>query len=267
VVWTYLPLPAVRAVANRLEADLLVYDWCDDASARSLAKGAYRKRKIGRWEDAMATEADLVFVAAEEMLRRRRPANPNTHLIAHGVVAGHQVGPAPESVLNMPGPRIGYIGTIGRWTDTELLRRLAVASPEWSFVLVGPVRKPVGELERLENVLMMGERPHEEVPSLLSAFDAAVVPYLVSDSTTSASPLKVREYLQHGVPVVSVDLPDIRPLSPPVRLASGPVGFKEQLTAAMAGSTPDPSSSIGSWDDRAEWMAELLLERLRNRPQ
>src|SRR6266545_1589017 len=62
VVWTYLPLPVIADAADDLAADLVVYDWSDDASAHVLTNSQAQRRRIAGWEERMVERADVVFV-------------------------------------------------------------------------------------------------------------------------------------------------------------------------------------------------------------
>ncbi len=267
VVWTYLPMPVIRDAAAGLGADLLVYDWSDDASAHVLTASPAVRRRIAGWETAMAKAADLVFVASAELLRRRGGGNPETHLIPHGAPdSPRSTTRVPHAVDRLPHPRIGFVGSITEWTDVGLVEELAASRPDWSFVLVGPVRTRVNGLRARDNVLLTGERPHEEIPALLRAFDAGIIPYRVTPATTAASPVKLREYLAHGLPVVSVDVPEVRPFAPPVRLATGADAFAEALAEALAEGRRPPGRGAPTWDERVDEMAAHVaraLERAR----
>jgi glycosyltransferase involved in cell wall biosynthesis len=262
VVWTYLPLRVIRDVAGDLAADLLVYDWADDAAAHVLTHSARHKRRISQWEDETAREADLVFVASKELLRRRGQQNPKTFLMPHGVSSSGPQHPAPASVTGATRPRIGFVGGLTPWTDIDLLDDLAESRPLWSFVLVGPIRTKVDGLRKRENVILLGERPHDEIPALLSAFDAAIIPYRVEPAIQAASPIKLREYLAQGLPVVSVDLPEVREFVPPVRVASDRDGFLRALDDAVTEGKRVPPDFNRSWERCADEMEQLILREL-----
>jgi glycosyltransferase involved in cell wall biosynthesis len=270
VVWTYLPLPVIADTAEALGADLLVYDWSDDAREHVLSPSARHRARIGRWEDRMAERADVVFVASAELLRSRAPANPRTFLVPHGSPGkgrGRRARPEPHPALaDLPRPRVGYVGSITEWTDLELVDRMARERPDWSFVMVGPVRIRAKELRQRPNVTLTGERPYEEIPSLLAGFDVAIIPYRVSPAMAAASPVKLREYLAAGLPVVSVDVPEVREFVPPVRVASGPEEFLAQVEAALAGDRPRRRSPrAASWGERADEMIARMSEALHAR--
>lgn len=267
VVWTYLPLPVITDVAEDLDANLLVYDWCDDAAARVMTRSHALRRQITRWEDDMASRADLLVVASGTLLKRRDPSNPRTHLVPHGARSLNGAHyPLLAEVAKLPHPRIGFVGSISEWIDLDLVNGLARARPEWSFVMVGPVKTSIKNLRNRANVLFTGERSYDEIPTLLSAFDCAIIPYRVTPAIEAASPLKLREYLVNGLPVVSVDIPDVRAFSSNVRIASG----QEEFLAALEGAMEEPrnalpESALWSWDECAASISSLIQGALLDR--
>jgi glycosyltransferase involved in cell wall biosynthesis len=202
----------------------------------------------------MASRADLVLIASAELLRRRGSSNPRTHIVPHGARSAHGLDPpVPREVAGLPRPRVGFVGSISEWIDIDLLERLARARPEWSFVMVGPVKTRVDRLRKRANVVFTGERPYEEIPGFLSSFDSAIIPYRVTPAIEAASSLKLREYLTHGLPVVSVDIPDARSFSPRVRIATGPKEFLACLEEALVEGRSEilREGVVWSWDDCA----------------
>jgi glycosyltransferase involved in cell wall biosynthesis len=266
IVWTYIAVPVVRDVATALGADVLVYDWSDDASEHVLTRSGRVKRRIAEWEDEMVDRADLVFVASSELLRRRGSPNPNTFVIPHGSHPPRRQGRAlvPE-VARSPRPRVGFVGSVTEWTDLQLIEHLARARPKWSFVIVGPVKTRVDGLRKRPNVIFTGERSHEEIPALLSSFDCAIIPYRLAPATQVASPVKLREYLAHGLPVVSVDVPEVHPFAPPVQIAATPAAFLAALdTAVPAGRRTTTPTHSRHWSDCAHEMVQHIDRLLRN---
>lgn len=262
VVWTYSPLPVIADVAAALDADVLVYDWADDASEHVLFGTKSQRRRIAAWEDAMLRRADVVLVASAELLRRRGSPNPRTHVVPHGAprLRGRR-SPVPVEVESLARPRIGYVGTVSEWVDLDLLAKLADARPSWSFVLVGPVRARAEALRSRSNVLVVGSRPHDEMSGFLRGFDVGLIPYRVAPATEAASPVKLHEYLAHGLPVVSTDLPEVRRFVPRVRVATGTEGFLHAIEAALGGGRQPPAPGT-PWEHRVDEMVGHVEEAL-----
>ena len=88
--------------------------------------------------------------------------------------------------------------------------RDGAAHADVSFVLVGPEQSDVSLLKTCPNIHLLGQRPHDEVPAYVNAFDVALIPYRLAEYTANVYPTKLNEYLVMGKPVVATDLPEIR---------------------------------------------------------
>ena len=78
--------------------------------------------------------------------------------------AGDASRPIAADLLNIPGPRLGYIGQIGDNIDYAMIRAVAEARSDWSLVFVGPVwstkEDTVASLTALGNVYFLGGQMH-----------------------------------------------------------------------------------------------------------
>lgn len=261
IVWTYLPFPAIADAAQELDADLVVFDWVDDFSEHVLTRSPAHRRRLARWEHEMAERADMVFVASAELLRRRPSPNSRTFLIPHGVPQ-MSAGPPPPEIAALPHPRVGVFGTIDPWTDLDLLAGLAGERPDWTFVLVGPVvGVHTNGLRKLHNVVHLGPRPHDQMGAYLNELDVAALVYRVAPATTAASPLRLREYLAYGLPIVSVDLPEVRAFEPRVRIASGKEAFLAAIEEALREDRYPPLAEP-TWEERVTEMTTQVERAL-----
>jgi glycosyltransferase involved in cell wall biosynthesis len=105
-------------------------------------------------------------------------------------------------------------------------------------VLLGKATTDVSALARLPNVHLLGRRAYEDLPSYCKAFDVALMPFRVNELTRNANPLKVREYLAAGLPVVSTPIPEVEVLGL-CRIAGDPASFSAEIETALAHPGPD----------------------------
>jgi glycosyltransferase involved in cell wall biosynthesis len=110
---------------------------------------------------------------------------------------------------------------------------LALARPDWTFALVGPVSIDLSPIRSLPNVKILGPRPYSDLPAYLSAMDVGLIPFQQDPVTYHADPIKAYEYLASGLPVVATDLPALRRLDHVVRLADSTGAFLDQIQAAL----------------------------------
>ena len=65
---------------------------------------------------------------------------------------------------------------------------------------------------RYKNILLVGSRPHEEMPFWIKSADVVVLPNTAKEDISKyyTSPLKMFEYMAGKTPIVASDLPSIR---------------------------------------------------------
>lgn len=104
---------------------------------------------------------------------------------------------------------IGYCGTLSRWIDYDLFKKLASLHPEWQFVIIGKPYKCNDwiKLKECGNVEFLGEQGPEEVARILPTFDVAIALYKAHIGIDGDS-MKIYEYLACGLPVVSTRFND-----------------------------------------------------------
>src|SRR5262249_6462720 len=146
----------------------------------------------------------------------------------------------PTDTAHLPRPVVGFFGLIERWIDLDLVKYLAELRPEWSFVMLGRVAVPEEELPRRANLHFLGRRPYEQLPAYGKQFDAAIIPYRLTRQVLHANPIKLREYLAMGKPVVTVRTPEIEKFTDVIEIASSREAFLAKLDEVLArGHQPD----------------------------
>jgi glycosyltransferase involved in cell wall biosynthesis len=123
----------------------------------------------------------------------------------------------------------------------------------------------------LPNVHLVGPQPYPTLPAWAKAFDAAIIPYRLNRQVANANPLKLREYLATGKPVVSVRNPEIEKFSQWVRIADDRAGFLAELDHALATDTAAAAAArIASvadqtWDNRVQAVLERIADAVAQR--
>jgi glycosyltransferase involved in cell wall biosynthesis len=253
-------------VVGTLGERLVIYYCVDEYSQFT---GADRAAVLDL-ERRLMEKADLVVVSASRLYESKRGANANTILITHGVDVDHfraaclESMAIPEDVAMLPGPVIGFYGLIEDWVDLEAIRHMAAARPEWSFLMIGEVKSDTSAARKQPNVHFLGRRPYQSLPGYCKKFDIAVLPFVVNELTLASNPLKLREYLAAGLPVVATPLPEVEKLGELVRMATTPKEFLEQCDALLAAGRRGPEIAVSrqmdgeSWDGKVELLSEHI---------
>src|SRR5262249_36446893 len=139
----------------------------------------------------------------------------------------------PADLSKLPGPIVGFFGLIADWVDLKLIRALALARPNYSFVLIGKVDTDTEMIDGVPNVHLIGKREYTALPMYCRGFDVAILPFVVNKLTLAANPLKLREYLAAGLPIVSTAIPEAERLKHAVRIAKDPEDFLKQLDESL----------------------------------
>ena len=214
IIWTRVPSDTVWKSIAGMPRSALVYQSVDRFASSPMVP-EYARPGLERYERLFCESADLVFASAHGLYEEKRRINPNTHFFPNGVdpTLFADVATQARPLGHMPRPIIGFAGSLGPWVDYELLRNAAAMTPEWSYVLIGPVNPGIelGPLKALPNVYFTGAVPHVELPSYYASFDCGLIPYLVDQFTQFTFPSKLAEYLAAGLPVVSTSLPELSP--------------------------------------------------------
>jgi glycosyltransferase involved in cell wall biosynthesis len=189
--------------------------------------------------------SDLVITTSQALYGSKRAYNPNTIFVPHGVLYDHfaqaldPAYPVAEDLKDLPRPVIGYYGLIQDWQDLDLLAEVARRRPQWSIVLVGKVQTDIGRFRQQANMHFLGQKPHAELPHYSRGFNVATIPHKINDLTRNMNPIKLREYLAAGLPVVSTPLPEVKVYEPEVRIAEGADGWVAALEKAVADRSPE----------------------------
>ena len=165
-------------------------------------------------------------------------------------------GTSPFPLASSPPPVIGFYGNINDWIDFAVIRQLAEQRPQWQFVLIGPIFCDISLLQGVPNIHLLGRREHDRLPAYCKGFDAALIPYRLDHPRMgSVNPVKLRELLAAGVPVVAADLPEVRGISAFVRVART---AEEYLTGLERFLADKPDRAAISAERRADdWTARV----------
>jgi len=215
---------------------------------------------LGRQIAAMKARADLVVYCNADLQAEERSQVARSLLVTHGVdfdrfAAAGMSAPLPADVMTIPGPRVGFIGGIDAHTfDPPLFLKVVDALPQVQFIMVGGSSLPEGWCPQA-NVHFLGRKPYDEVAAYMGACDALIMPWNTSEWIQGCNPIKLKEYLAVGRPVVTTPFPALAPYADLVRVASDGAGFAEALRQALS-ARHDPTQQrervrTESWDAKA----------------
>lgn len=268
---TWFHVPHVPFLVGSLGERLSVYYCIDDYAGYP----GVNPEVMRAMDDETTRRADVVFIASDTLEAHKRAINPNVHVSPHGVEFDHFAraqDPAlavPADIAHLQGPVVGYFGLIESFTDLDLIDWLAGQRPDWQFVFLGRVAVADDALPKRANVHFLGKRAYADLPAYAKRFDACVMPYKAGAWSHNANPIKLREYLSTGKPVVSVDIPQVRKFADVVGIAADREHFLARLQEAIAGGA-DPDAvrrrmdrvRSATWSARVDEVIRTLNDQL-----
>lgn len=260
--------PAAGLLAGKLGEKELIYYCVDEYTAFTGASNGLKEI-----EENLFRKADLVIVSAEKLLENKKHFNKNTFIIRHGVDFSHfrkaleNETKIPDEIKDLPRPIIGFHGLLADWVDFELIKKTAEYFKNGSVILIGKIavdaEQKVKILDDIKNVHFLGRKPYAELPAFCKGFDVALNPFAISELTLAANPLKVREYLAAGLPVVSTDIPEVRILEH-CRIGENHADFLRQIEEALKSACPPKTISDSvkdeSWEARIDELREIMAK-------
>jgi glycosyltransferase involved in cell wall biosynthesis len=264
-------VPHLAGVVGRLNEQLSVYYCIDDyATLPDVNQDAIRSM-----DEELTRRADVVFASAESLRDRKLGLNSHTYFSPHGVDvelfgrARDERTQVPADTAHLAKPVVGFFGLVEDWIDLELVDYLAENRPLWTFLFIGRVAVGEAKLPRRPNVHFVGKRPYESLPAYGKQFDVAIIPFKLTEVILHANPLKLREYLAMGLPIVSVSTPEIDKYSDVVEIARSREEYLAKLDAVLSG-PPSPAMvrrrlervAAESWDSRLREVLDVVTEHL-----
>jgi len=269
ISWSFLPSSA--PVSGTLGESLVVYHCVDEFSAFSDAPA----QEIRELERRLLLKSDVVICSSEKLRADKARVNPNAYLVQHGVDLEHFAKAfdprtsVPPELQGAPGPIIGFWGLIADWVDLQLIRHVADSFSGGSVVLLGTSTTDMSPLSGARNVHFLGRKPYADLPRYAKAFDVALMPFKVNELTLASNPLKVREYLAAGLPVVSTAIPEVERLNV-CRIGKDFDSVVREISAAISAG-PGPSEVRAAqvrsegWEARVLEMQEIVASALATR--
>ncbi|MGE5181681.1 MAG: glycosyltransferase, partial [Acidobacteriota bacterium] len=257
-LWTFLP--NVGDYVGTLGEQLAVYYCVDEWSLF----GYLDREQTAAAERALLAKVDAVFAINGPLAEAKRAVNPRTFESPHGVDhalfarAVTDTLRVPDELAALPRPRLGFYGTLRDWVDLDLIAQVARARPRWTIALIGQQLADISAVRGLPNVHLLGQKRHDELPAYCKGFDVGLIPYRIDERMRFVNPLKLREYLSAGLPVVSTAVPEAqRYTRHGVHVATTADEWIAAIERALAESTPEARRARSTAMAAETWSARV----------
>ncbi len=262
--WVISKVPIVADLMGRLPVCRWVYYCVDDLAHWP----GLDNRALARLEETAVRRADVVLAASEVLRDKLTHLGRHVHLLTHGVDLEQwrrPGGPPPPELAGLRRPLILYWGMVDPRLDWMVVRRLTAEPAVGTVVLLGPGRDPDPALAQVPGVVRLPAVPHERLPEFAREAAVLVMPFVVNAATRAMQPLKMKEYLASGRPVVSPDLPAVRAWADCLDMAEDAEDFVRFVRLRLATGLPESQRAARtrladeSWQTKACQLEQLAF--------
>lgn len=149
----------------------------------------------------IASRVSRILISSEALRRRFKDQKHKLTLVRNACDVDRfpsldpSMGDGNTSIL-------GYIGTVGKWFDWQLVFALAKSDPSVHIRLVGPIYKSVSK-PIPDNVEILPPCDHDDAIEIMQGFSVGLIPFKYTELTYAVDPIKYYEYRSLGLPVLS----------------------------------------------------------------
>lgn len=237
-----------------------------DEVSRTASTGMPHPRRAALDHSGCAL-SDSVFLMSPALVQPRIEFESKLEVIGNGAdVPTILDARSPVARKEVLPRRVGLVGNIRDWIDTDLMQELVSTRPDLEFGLLGNVEANMtGFVNNLvtnhKNVTYHGKVPKQEVASWYRKFDVIIVPYRRNRFMSAARPIKIVEAVFAGVPVVSIPVSGYDELAF-IRFAESCEEFSAAIDEVVPIDTLDPSYEEFLEENSWKRVARDIIDRL-----
>lgn len=273
VIWVVCPTAC--DIAMKMKKNKLVYLRTDTYELFPNVDS----RIIRNYDQKLKANADLTLFVSDKLFHEEsnqcKKALYLDHGVDYGLFASADKDPSkPADIKTIHRPIIGYFGAInGHTVDIALAEKIADLLPEMSFVYIGAGYSHYPDLMAKKNVWMLGQQPYEHIPHYGKCFDLAIMPWRQTQWIESCNPVKLKEYLALGKPIVSTPFGELQKYRDVVYVAQTPEDFAKCIQQALAEDRPEYVAArrkkvqAATWDSKARLVLDELFAEKESNPK
>lgn len=261
-------LPITADLAGRLPVQKWLYYCVDDFGEWPGLDG----NTLRRMDIDMIASADSIVAVSEHLQTMIGECGRTSSLLTHGVDLEHwRTDVGKPSVSSGSQSTAVFWGVVDRRLDTAMLTALSEKLPDGKIMLVGPQQDPDPKILNLPNVVAPGPRPFADLPQLATSADVLMMPYADLPVTRAMQPLKMKEYLATGRPVVVSQLPATNDWADCMDVTDNADDFADRVIQRIQTGIPDQQQlkrqrlENESWSAKAQNLEAFLKPNASNK--
>jgi len=270
IIW--VACPAACDTAIKIKKSLLVYQRTD----RFEEYPNVDHDIIKKYDEKLKASADLTLFVSSSLFNEEHSQCKRALFLDHGVdyhvfATADQNAYKPQDMTEISKPIIGFFGAIdGHTFDIKLVENVIDKLLGMNFVFVGKASVNCDGFMSRKNVWLLGQKPYEQIPHYGKCFDVAIMPWRQNRWIEACNPIKLKEYLALGKPIVSTPFAELRRYREVVYQAKKPGEFAESIKQALAEDSPEriiarrEKVQNATWDSKAELVLRELFGNMQS---
>ena len=267
VVW--VACPAACDVAINMKKSRLIYQRTDCFEEFP----GVDTQTVREYDRKLKAAADLTIFVNRILYEEESDKCKKAIYLDHGVdfdtfASAEKSEDIPSEMRDIEKPIVGFFGQIDDYTvDVGFMEEVVDYLPERSFVFIGEAAMAdCSGLMAKDNVWMLGKKPYEQIPHYGKCFDVAIMPWRQNRWIQACNPIKLKEYLALGKPIVSTPFPELDKYLDVVYEAKTPEEFADCIKKAHSENSPElvakrrQKVTQASWDSKAELVLHELFD-------
>ncbi len=273
MIW--VACPAACDTAIKMKKGLLVYQRTDRYEEYPNVDSA----TIAKYDQRVKANADLTIFVNSTLYNEELAQCKKAIYLDHGVdfdmfALADQDQKKPSDIACIPKPIAGYFGALDEHKlDIGFIREIIDLLPEISFVFVGKTLSKFTHLAEKKNVWLLGQKAYEQVPHYGKCFDVLILPWRKSRWTEVANPIKLKEYLALGKPLVSTPaFAELQKYLDVIYIADTPEEFAQCIKKALKENNAKlidarrKTVEETSWESKAQLVINTLFSNNQPTP-
>ncbi|MBW8041250.1 MAG: glycosyltransferase family 1 protein [Planctomycetes bacterium] len=265
IVW--VACPAACDTAIRMKKSLLIYQRTDRLEEYPNVDHDI----IRKYDQKLKACADLTIFVNRSLFDEETSQCKKALYLDHGVdfemfTLAEKDPEKPMDISGIEEPIVGYFGELDdHKLDINFIEAVADLLPNFSFVFVGKSSPRLSPLARKKNIWMLGQKDYKQIPSYGKCFDVTIIPWRKNRWTEAANPIKLKEYLALGKPLVSTPVfTELQEYRNVVYEANTPKEFANSIEKALRENNDEQVMARRKMVEKSSWdsKAQLVLDEL-----
>lgn len=226
------------------------------------------KGLVARLEEKLIKKSDLIVATSDSLAKTKTKNNTPTEVITHGVDFQHfNIGPKTTKNEKLS---ICYFGLFDERSDQSVILEISNHFPKASIHIFGNIVCSIKKLKNQKNIIFHGPVAYQELPKAIAEMDIFILPYVKNELTHFINPLKLKEYLSSGRPVVASGLPEVKKLKEYLYVGETPEEFVQIIGRISKKEVVHDEQKVinyiinfETWQAKAELLTKIIKKNLK----